>query len=80
VGKLIERVEPTFPRDAIADSGFVRARLSVDGQGNVTNVEILESRPTRQFDRAVRNAASNWKYQGTGKPFTATTEITFNRQ
>jgi periplasmic protein TonB len=80
VGKLIERVEPAFPRDASVDKGFVRARLSVDGQGNVTNVEITESNPPRQFDRTVRNALGRWRYEATGRAFTANTEITFNRQ
>jgi TonB family protein len=78
VGKLIERIEPTFPRNTLSDRGFVRARLTVDGKGAVTGVDILE-RTDSAFERAVRNAVTQWKYEATGSTFTAMAEIVFQR-
>lgn len=62
---LVTRVEPEFPREALqagADKGSVRARMTLDGLGEVTRVEILESNPRRVFDRAVVKTLSQWRY------------------
>jgi TonB family protein len=77
--KLIDRVEPEFPRNAEVDSGSVRARLSINGQGAVTNVEILEATPARVFDRNVRTALSRWRYEAVGEPSTRVVEVSFKR-
>jgi periplasmic protein TonB len=78
-GKLIERVDPVFPRDATVDQGTVKARLRIDAQGGVAGVDITESVPPRVFDRAVRSALSRWRFEATGEPFTANTELVFRR-
>ena len=77
--KLITRVEPLFPRVADNDKGTVRARLQVDARGSVTAVEILESNPPRVFDRSVRTALQQWRYEPTGEAFTTLAEISFSR-
>ncbi|MBC7711386.1 MAG: TonB family protein [Rhizobacter sp.] len=77
--KLINRVEPGFPRGVDAERGTVRARLQVDARGNVTSVEIVESNPPRVFDRTVRAALQQWRYEPTGETFTTAAEISFNR-
>ncbi|TAG28765.1 MAG: TonB family protein [Burkholderiales bacterium] len=78
-GRLIDRVEPAFPRNVDADTGTVRARLSVSATGAVTNVEILASDPPRVFDRNVRTALQQWRYEGTGEAGTRLVEISFKR-
>jgi TonB family protein len=78
-GALISRVEPGFPRNADVDRGTVRARLTVNATGAVTNVEIVESNPPRVFDRNVRSALSQWRYEGTGETQTKLVEVQFNR-
>jgi TonB family protein len=77
--KLLERVEPAFPRGAEVDSGTIRARLTVNGNGAVTGVEITEATPPRVFDRAVRAALLQWKYEAIGETSTKLVEISFKR-
>lgn len=58
-------VIPDFPREATREGftrGSVRVKLLIDSAGNVKNIEILESRPSRVFDRAVRRTLTDWKY------------------
>ena len=78
----ITRETPEFPREAIAagvSQGNVKARLTVDAQGHVTNVEILEATPHRVFDRAVRNALSNWQFEAGAGSRSTTVDIAFKR-
>ncbi len=77
--KLVNRVEPQFPRNSDADKGTVRARLQVDARGAVTGVDIIESNPPRVFDRTVRSALQQWRYEPTGEAFTTLAEISFSR-
>ena len=77
--KLINRVEPLFPRGYDAEKGSVRARLQVDAKGAVTAVEIVEATPPRVFDRAVRSALQQWRYEPTGDAFSVIAEINFVR-
>lgn len=77
--KLVTRVEPTFPRGFETDSGTVRARLQVDARGAVTGVDIIEANPPRVFDRNVRTALQQWRYEPTGEAFSTLAEIKFSR-
>lgn len=59
------RTSVDFPKEALREgisSGAVKARLAIDSTGNVTQVDILESRPARVFDRAVKAALAKWKF------------------
>jgi periplasmic protein TonB len=61
----VSRVDPEFPREAVsagADSGKVKARMTIDASGEVTRVEIIEANPRRLFDRAVVKTLSQWKF------------------
>lgn len=63
--KAVTRVEPEFPREALKsgnEKGRVKARLTVDGGGEVSRVEIIDANPRRVFDRAVVRALSQWKF------------------
>jgi TonB family protein len=73
---------PQFPAEAAqagVSEGRVRARLEIDGEGNVTRVSILEARPERVFDRAVTETLGRWKFaRGVGsRQFE--TEVEFRR-
>ncbi len=62
---VLQRIEPEFPREALlagADRGVVRARMTVDGAGEVVRVQILEANPRRLFDRAVVKTLALWKF------------------
>lgn len=78
-GALLSRVEPAFPRGVDVDRGTVRARLTVNATGAVTNVEVVEATPPRVFDRSVRLALAQWRYEGTGETQTKLVEVQFNR-
>lgn len=62
---VVSKAELEFPREAVqagADSGRVKARLTIDGTGEVTRVEIVEANPRRVFDRAVTKSLSQWRF------------------
>ncbi|MDP1108495.1 TonB family protein, partial [Klebsiella pneumoniae] len=44
-------------------TGVVKAKLSIDANGSVTDVEILEAEPKRVFDRAVKAALMVWMFE-----------------
>jgi TonB family protein len=80
---VVAREQPEFPRDAArqgVESGAVRARLTINAAGDVTNVAIVQARPLRVFDRAVTNALSRWKFNPGAEGRTYETEVSFSRQ
>lgn len=79
---VVSKVEPEFPREAIQageDEGIVKARMTVDGSGEVTRVEILDARPRRIFDRAVVRTLSQWKFNRGDDGRSVEIEIAFKR-
>ena len=67
---VVSRNAPPFPVEGIRQglqTGFVKARLTIDARGNVSSVEILESKPIPAFGRETRNAVKDWKFN-TGTP------------
>ena len=80
--KLVSRVDPEYPREAMqagVDRGRVKARMTVDGTGEVVRVEILEATPRRVFDRAVVKTLSQWKFNRGGAARSMEVDIDFNR-
>jgi TonB family protein len=55
----------------------VRALVTVDPKGHITNVDILESQPPRVFDRSVRETLSGWKCSADGTTYKAYVDINF---
>ena len=63
--QVVTKVAPEFPREAVVagvEKGLVKARMTIDGTGEVTRVEVLESQPRRIFDRAVVKTLSQWRF------------------
>jgi protein TonB len=82
IAKLVSRVDPEFPREAVqagAEKGNVKARMTLDGNGNVTRVEVVEANPRRLFDRAVVRALSQWRFNDGPSGRTVETEVEFKR-
>jgi len=72
--------DPVYPREAIkagVAKGRVVARLRIDEKGRVTDIEIIASNPPRVFDRAVRDALQDWKFQAEGEKYVGEVEINF---
>ena len=79
---IVSKVEPEFPREAMvagADTGRVKARLSIDSGGEVTRVEIVEANPRRLFDRAVVRSLSQWRFNAGADARTYEIDIDFHR-
>ncbi len=77
---VVSREQPTFPRDALRsgiETGSVRARLTINASGDVTNVAIVQAQPARVFDRAVQQALVRWKFNAGTEGRTFETEIAF---
>jgi len=75
--------KPTFPRDAMrrgVERGEVAATLSIDENGNVTDVNITSSVPPGAFDRAVKETLGSWKCVGQGEKIRARAIITFRME
>ncbi|MBI3347868.1 MAG: TonB family protein [Burkholderiales bacterium] len=64
--KVIKKVPPDFPAEATKkgiSSGSVKAKLTIEADGKVSDVEIVEAEPKRVFDRAVKQALMEWKFE-----------------
>jgi protein TonB len=71
-----------FPREAVkagVENGEVKVKVTVDAGGNVTDVQIVEARPPRIFDRAVRSNLQKWKFNAGDANRTYETMIEFKR-
>ena len=71
-----------FPREAVkagVENGEVKVKVTVDAAGNVTDVQIVEARPPRVFDRAVRGSLSKWKFNPGDANRTYETVVQFTR-
>ena len=80
--QLVSKVDPEFPREAVqagADKGLVKARMTVDGTGEVTRVEILEASPRRVFDRTVVKTLSQWRFNAGASGRTVEIDVNFTR-
>ena len=78
----LSRVSPEFPHEAVAagaDEGHVRARITIDASGEVSHVDIIESKPRRVFDRAVLRSLSQWRYPPGDSGRTVEVDVDFKR-
>lgn len=81
--KVIKKVPPEFPREAAQQSissGTVKAKLSIDAEGKVTEVSILEAEPRRVFDRAVTRALMDWRFEPSGEKQTHEVKLVFRNE
>ena len=61
----LQRVEPVYPYRAqqAGIEGSVTVRFTINSEGRVENVEVIEAKPKRQFERAAIQAINKWRYQ-----------------
>ena len=67
------RIEPQYPRKAAMQKieGWVTLQFNITPAGTVSDVQILDSKPPKIFDRAAIKALRKWKYRPkteNGKP------------
>ena len=77
--KPIRKVAAAYPRSALKEGtmGKVKARLTVGVNGDVIDVEILESAPPGVFDDAVTKAVKQYKFEGDGTQYFVDQEVIF---
>jgi protein TonB len=78
---LVNRVEPQYPRMAIAAhiSGTVHLRALIGKDGTVRELEVVDGNPL--LAQAAKAAVQNWRYQPTrlnGEPVEVETYVTVN--
>jgi TonB family protein len=76
--KVVKKVPPEFPGEAVrrgVTDGVLKVSLSIDAQGGVTDVQVLEASPPKAkiFTDAAVTALKQWKFQPSGK--TESTEL-----
>lgn len=79
---LVSKVEPEFPREAVqagVNKGLVKARMTIDGAGEVTRVEVLDAQPRRVFDRAVVKTLSQWRFSAGNAGRLVDIDVNFTR-
>jgi periplasmic protein TonB len=83
--KLIKKVPPDFPEEAtrrnISD-GTLKAKLTIDGQGAVTAVQILDAAPPKAkvFNDAAVAALSKWRFEPSGKGESVEIKLVFAQE
>ncbi len=83
--KIVKKVPPEFPGEAarkgITD-GVLKAKLTIDGSGSVTEVAIVEATPAKAkiFNEAATSALNQWKFEGTGKPQSFELKLVFSQE
>lgn len=75
----IVRINPQYPRKAAmrGTEGYVTMQFTITTSGSVKDVQIIDSKPPRLFDRAARSAVLKWRYRPElvdGKPVEVTGE------
>lgn len=83
--KILKKVPPEFPGEAtrrgITD-GVLKAKLSIDGNGAVTEVAIVETTPAKAkvFNDAATTALNQWKFEASGKPQSFELKLVFSME
>lgn len=78
--KVVKKVPPEFPAEAARASvsaGVVKAKVSIDAKGEVTEVSIIEAEPRKVFDKAVKSALMGWRFEPNGAVQTYEVRLVF---
>jgi protein TonB len=79
--KVVKKVAPEFPREAMkqsVDSGTVKAKMTIEPDGKVSDVTIVEAQPPRVFDRAVKSALMDWRFEPSGEKQSHEVKLVFS--
>ncbi|MDQ3289441.1 MAG: energy transducer TonB [Pseudomonadota bacterium] len=71
---------PKFPTEALrsGQSGEVQVEFTVNPDGSVSDVRVVQSNPARVFDREAISAVRRWRFQPISAPLTTRRTIGFN--
>jgi len=67
---LVTHVEPIYPKEAFSNkvTGSVIMSFTVNLDGSIGDIVVLESTPKGVFEKASITALSQWKYATVAKP------------
>lgn len=73
---VIKRVAPKYPTAAAKNGieGRVKMQITINAEGQVENIEVVESHPAGVFDKVAMEAMSQWVFKPIfidGEPATA---------
>lgn len=76
----IARIQPEYPAGAarVREEGTVLVRVSVDAQGNPTDVDIAKRSGSSELDKAALDAVRKWRFNPAiegGKPVASVAEV-----
>jgi protein TonB len=59
------RVDPAYPPQASRDGveGWVKLGFTVSASGTVTDISVIDAKPSKVFNREARRALKKWKYK-----------------
>lgn len=62
--KPLKRIEPEYPPAAVraGKTGFVEVEFTVDADGKVTSVSVVNAKPARTFESAAVKAVKQWQF------------------
>lgn len=74
---LVRQVNPRYPTAAMRSNqeGWVDVQLTVNADGAVSDVSVVDSQPAHVFDRSAIDAVSRWEFKPAmrnGEPMTVT--------
>lgn len=83
--KVVKKVPPEFPEVASSKGiteGVLKAKVSIDGSGAVTDAAIIEAAPPKAkiFNDAATSALNQWKFEGSGKPQSFELKLVFSQE
>ncbi len=63
--RVVRQVEPTYPSTAkqAEIEGKVTLSFTVNPDGTVSNIEIVDANPPRMFDAAAKQAMARWQFE-----------------
>ncbi|MEM7610380.1 MAG: energy transducer TonB [Pseudomonadota bacterium] len=61
----IVSIQPQYPRDAALNGieGWVELKFTIEADGSVSDVSVVNSEPRRTFDRSAQRALYKWKFK-----------------
>lgn len=61
----IVRIEPNFPMQALREGkeGYVKLSFSINQIGRVEDIQIIDAKPRRLFNKEAKRALKRWKYK-----------------
>jgi TonB family protein len=79
VDNPISKSAPRYPRDAVSKSlkGFVRLKVTISPQGEVTDVQVVKAEPPGVFEQAALEAVKTWKFCAAGRTITLQLDMKF---